>query len=130
MSHNVEQKLLNLLEDGLEVGGELVAVFGGEHRLVVDHLLDVGHDVVHVLRGREFALLALVIQPHVEPGPRPRHLRARAQVTKLRHRSVKQVYVLEKSDCYKIKYMMMPEIFLTYCEGRATRWRRDPREPQ
>ena len=83
MSHNVEQKLLNLLEDGLEVGGELVAVFGREHRLVVDHLLDVGHDVVHVLRGRELALLALVVKPHVNPGPGTGHLGARGQVTKL-----------------------------------------------
>lgn len=112
MSHNVKQKLLNLLEDGLEVGGELVAMLGREHRLVIDHLLDVGHDVVHVLRGRELALLALVIEPHVEPGPRPRHLRARAQVTKLRHRPVKQVYVLEKSDsCDKKMYDDSQDIF-------------------
>ena len=105
MSHNMKQKLLNLLEDSLEIGGELVAVLGREHGLVIDHLLDVGHDVVDVLRGRELALLALVIQPHVEPGPGPRHLRARAQVTKLRHRPVKQVYVLEKSDSCEKKYL-------------------------
>ena len=60
MSHDVEQKLLDLLEDCLEVSGEFVAVLGREHGLVIDHLLDVGHDVVHVLRGRELALLALV----------------------------------------------------------------------
>ena len=60
MSHDVEQKLLDLLENCLEVSGEFVAVLGREHSLVIDHLLDVGHDVVHVLRGRELALLALV----------------------------------------------------------------------
>ena len=60
MSHDVEQKLLDLLEDCLEVSGEFVAVLGRKHSLVIDHLLDVGHDVVHVLRGRELALLTLV----------------------------------------------------------------------
>ena len=107
MSHNMKQKLLNLLEDSLEIGWELVAVLGREHGLVIDHLLDVGHDVVHVLRSRELALLALVIQPHVEPGPGPRHLRARAQVTKLRHCPVKKVYVLEKSDSCEKKYLYL-----------------------
>ena len=65
MSHNMKQKLLNLLEDSLEIGGELVAVLGREHGLVIDHLLDVGHDVVNVLRRGELALLPLFIDPHV-----------------------------------------------------------------
>ena len=99
VSHHMEQQLLHFLQNSLEVGGELVAVFSGEDRLVVDDLLDVGHDVVHVLRGGQLALLPLVVQPHVEPGPRTRHLRARGQVTKLRHGPVQQVDVLEKPDC-------------------------------
>ena len=60
MSDDMKQKLLNFLEDSLEIGRELVTVLGRKHGLVIDHLLDVGHDVVHVLRGRELALLALV----------------------------------------------------------------------
>ena len=104
MSHNMKQKLLNFLEDSLEIGRELVTVLGREHGLVIDHLLDVGHDVVHVLRGRELALLALVVKPHVDPGSGAGHLGTRGQVTKLRHRPVKQVYVLEKSDGYGIKF--------------------------
>ena len=83
MSDDMKQKLLNFLEDSLEIGRELVTVLGRKHGLVIDHLLDVGHDVVHVLRGRELALLALVVKPHVDPGPGTGHLGARGQVTKL-----------------------------------------------
>ena len=63
MSHDVEQKLLDLLENCLEVSGEFVAVLGREHSLVIDHLLDVGHDVVHVLGCRQASLLPLLVYP-------------------------------------------------------------------
>ena len=99
MSHHVEQKFLNFLQNNLKVCRKFVTVLGRKDGLVVDDLLDVGHDVVDVLRGGQLALLALVVQPHVEPGPGARHLRARGQVTKLRYGPVQQVDVLEKPDC-------------------------------
>ena len=74
-------------------------MFSRKHSFVIDHLLDVGHDVVHVLRGGQLALLALVVEPHVQSGPGARHLGTRGQVAKLRHGPVQQVNVLEKSDC-------------------------------
>ena len=85
VSHDVEQKLLHFLQNNFEVCGKLVPVFSREHRLVIDNLkkyftehhekyftptdlLHISHDVVDVLRRGELALLALVIQPHVDPG--------------------------------------------------------------
>ena len=63
----MEQQFLDLLQHDVEVSGKLIAVFGGEDGFVVDDLLDVGHDIVHILGGRYLALLALVIHPHVSP---------------------------------------------------------------
>ena len=76
MSNNMEQQFLDLLQHDVEVGGKLIAVFGGEDGFVVDNLLHVGHHIVHILGGRDLALLPLVIHPHVCPGTRPHHLRA------------------------------------------------------
>ena len=41
-------------------------MFGGESRFIIDNLLNVGHHVVDILRRRDFALLTLVIEPHVQ----------------------------------------------------------------
>ena len=97
MSNNMEQQFLDLLQHDVEVGGKLIAVFGGEDGFVVDDLLDVGHDIVHILGGRDLALLALVIHPHVCPGTWPHHVRTGGQVTELRDGAVQQVDVLEES---------------------------------
>ena len=67
MSHHVEQKFLNFLQNNLKVCRKFVSVLGWKYGLIIDHLLDVGHDVVDVLRRGELALLALVVQPHVDP---------------------------------------------------------------
>ena len=67
MSNNMEQQFLDLLQHDVEVGGKLIAMFGGKYGFVVDNLLDVGHHVVHVLGSRDLALLPLVIHPHVSP---------------------------------------------------------------
>ena len=64
----MEQQLLDSLENSLEVGGEIIAMFGGEHCLIIDCLLDIGHHIVNILRSRELALLASIIQPHVDSG--------------------------------------------------------------
>ena len=97
MSNNMEQQFLDLLQHDVEVGGKLIAMFGGKDGFVVDNLLDVGHHVVHVLGGGQLALLPLVVQPHVGPGPRAHHLWTGAQVAELRHGAVQEVDVLEKS---------------------------------
>ena len=97
MSNNMEQQLLDLLQHDVEVGGELIAMFGGEDGFVVDNLLDVGHHIVHVLGRRDLALLPLVVHPHVRPRPRPHHLRAGGQVTELGDCAVQQVDVLEEA---------------------------------
>ena len=127
----MEQQLLHFLQNSLKVGGELVAVFSGEDRLVVDDLLDVGHDVVNVLGGRELALLPLVVQPHVSTRPGPHHLGTGGEVAELRHGPVQQVDVLEES--YGWNGMSVSEGWAvgddTYCAGRATRWRQDRRGP-
>ena len=98
MSNNMEQQFLDLLQHDVEVGGKLIAMFGGEDGFVVDNLLDVGHHIVHILGRRELALLPLVVHPHVCPGTWPHHLRAGGQVTELRDRPVQQVDVLEEAD--------------------------------
>ena len=97
MSNNMEQQLLDLLQHHVEVGGELIAMFGGEDGFVVDHLLYVGHHIVHILGRRDLALLPLVIHPHVCPGARSHHLRAGGQVTELGDCAVQQVDVLEEA---------------------------------
>ena len=97
MSNNMEQQFLDLLQHDVEVGGKLIAMFGGEDGFVVDNLLDVGHHIVHVLGRGELALLPLVIQPHVSSGAWPHHLWARAEVAELRHGPVQKVDVLEES---------------------------------
>ena len=43
-------------------------MFRGKYRLVIDSLLNEGHDVVHVLRGGHATLLALVVDPEVIPA--------------------------------------------------------------
>ena len=43
-------------------------MFGRENCLVVDGLLDVGHEQVDVLRRRQSRLLALLVHPQVLPG--------------------------------------------------------------
>ena len=127
----MEQQLLHFLQNSLEVGGELVAVFSGEDRLVVDDLLDVGHDVVHVLGSRELALLALVVQPHVSTRPGPDHLGTGGKVAELRHGPVQQVDVLEESYGWNGGSAAegWSEGEDTHCAGHATRWRQDQREP-
>ena len=97
MSHHVEQKFLNFLQNNLKVCRKFVTVLGRKDGLVVDDLLNVGHDVVDVLRGGQLALLALVVQPHVSTRPRPDHLGTGGKVAELRHGPVQQVDVLEES---------------------------------
>ena len=97
MSNNMEQEFLDLLQHDVEVGGKLIAMFGGEDGFVVDDLLHVGHHIVHILGGRDLALLALVVHPHVRPRPRPHHLRTGGQVTELGDCAVQQVDVLEEA---------------------------------
>ena len=43
-------------------------MFRGKYSLVIDSLLNEGHDVVHVLRGGHTTLLALVVNPEVIPA--------------------------------------------------------------
>jgi len=52
-------------EDGLllPVVGVELTVFGWENGLVVDGLLDVGHQQVHVLRRGKPSLLSLLVHP-------------------------------------------------------------------
>ena len=45
-----------------------LTMFGRENCLVVDGLLDVGHEQVDVLRRRQSRLLALLVHPQVLPG--------------------------------------------------------------
>ena len=131
MSHNVEQKFLNFLQNNLKICRKLISMFSRKHRLVIDHLLDVGHDVVHVLGSRELALLALVVQPHVSTRPGPDHLGTGGKVAELRHGPVQQVDVLEESYGWNggSAGEGWSEGEDTHCAGHATRWRQDRREP-
>ena len=131
VSYNMKQQLLDFLQHDVEVGGELIAMLGWEDSLIVDDLLHVGHNVVHVLWGGKFALLPLVIKPHVSTWPGAHHLRAGGQVTELRHRPVQKVYVLEEPDgCNERSMSGCSFLFGTYCAERATRWHPDQTVPQ
>ena len=66
MSYNMEQKFLDFLQHLVEVRRKLISMFGGESRFIIDNLLNVGHHVVDILRRRDFALLTLVVEPHVQ----------------------------------------------------------------
>ena len=73
-------------------------MLGREHRLVVYHLLHVGHDVVGVLRSRHLGLLAPVVYPLVGPGPWAGHLGTAGLGAELGDGPVDEVDVLEKAD--------------------------------